>query len=736
MRKGIIALAIVFLAAHLPFLPPTLEDIDSINFALGVRDFDVAKHQPHPPGYPLFIALGKASTPVLRAAGVPAPEPRGIAIWSAISGAALVLLLFALFRALDGEERRAGWAAALVALSPLFWFTALRPLSDTTGLAAAVAAQALIVAVITARGGPRSLLLGAFLAGLAIGFRSQSFLLTLPLLALAILMPRARLRMTERVGAVAAAGIGVLAWAIPLVVASGGPDEYAAALGTQAGEDFSGVVMLWSMRTPRVAFEALVHSFLWPWGGIVAGALAVAVATFGAARAAWRAPGSLAILLVGFVPYAVFHLLFHEVVTVRYALPLVIPVAWAVAYALGALPRVVLPAAVIVAGAASLAITAPAAAAYGRAGSPTFRALRAVEAGGASVMGMHAVGRRAAEWLAPARPLRVLKAPHGREWLTLVEQWRAQPDSTAWFIADPRRTDLALFDRRSERRHEAFRWGFVEPPFVGGARPGDADLHVMDAPGWMLDRGWAVTPEVAGITARDGSGPHRKASVAWLRARNDEGLMLIGGRNLSVEGDALARVTLTLGGRVLHAFDSPPGFFFQLVPVPAGALAAARGYVPLEVTSQAAGGAGRTVPVGLEQFDLQPAGVPMAGVEGGWQEPEYNPLTYASWRWTSERATMWVRPIGRDVTLTLTGESPLRYYDTAPNVLISVGGTPVARFHPSADFTLDIVLPAAALAAADGRVVIDSDQWFMPADRDGGADRRHLALRIYSYSVR
>ena len=64
----------MFLAAHLPFLPPTLEDIDSINFALGVRDFDVAQHQPHPPGYPVFIALAKASTAVLARAGVAAPD--------------------------------------------------------------------------------------------------------------------------------------------------------------------------------------------------------------------------------------------------------------------------------------------------------------------------------------------------------------------------------------------------------------------------------------------------------------------------------------------------------------------------------------------------------------------------------------------------------------------------------------------------------------------------------------
>jgi hypothetical protein len=51
-RRGgaALALAAIFLAAHLPFLPASPEDLDSINFALGVRHFDVAHNQPHPPG--------------------------------------------------------------------------------------------------------------------------------------------------------------------------------------------------------------------------------------------------------------------------------------------------------------------------------------------------------------------------------------------------------------------------------------------------------------------------------------------------------------------------------------------------------------------------------------------------------------------------------------------------------------------------------------------------------------
>jgi len=126
----------------------------------------------------------------------------------------------------------------------------------------------------------------------------------------------------------------------------------------------------------------------------------------------------------------------------------------------------------------------------------------------------------------------------------------------------------------------------------------------------------------------------------------------------------------------------------------------------------------------------------MIGADEGWYEPEYNPRTARAWRWTSEKASLWVRPIGRNVTLTLAGESPLKYFDRAPAVAVIVGTREIARFNPSSDFSEDIVLPGDALAAAEGRVVVASDKFFVPAERGGPPDQRHLALRIYSYSVK
>src|SRR5215212_2432177 len=99
------ALAACYLVAHLPFLAPSLEDIDSINFALGLREFDVAKHQPHPPGYPVYIALGRTSLAAIRAVAPSLPEVRAealaLAVWSAIFGAAAVAAAFVLFRTLE-----------------------------------------------------------------------------------------------------------------------------------------------------------------------------------------------------------------------------------------------------------------------------------------------------------------------------------------------------------------------------------------------------------------------------------------------------------------------------------------------------------------------------------------------------------------------------------------------------------------------------------------------------------
>ena len=238
------ALAAIFFVAHLAFLPPTLEDLDSMNFALGVRDFDPSKHQPHPPGYPLFIALGKLSHAVWPS------ESGSLSFWGALFGALSVFSLMALFRsieamdrtAIDAErDRRAALATLVVVASPLFWFTALRPLSDVPGLGMALAAQACLASAFVRRRradsadaaaiaeSGRLIVAGALIAGLAVGMRTQTIWLTFPLLAAVLLDRAGRGAAGALLGSAMTFAIGVLFWLIPLLVASGGIGRYRAA---------------------------------------------------------------------------------------------------------------------------------------------------------------------------------------------------------------------------------------------------------------------------------------------------------------------------------------------------------------------------------------------------------------------------------------------------------------------------------------------------------------------------
>ena len=234
-------LAAIFLVAHLLFLPSTLEDIDSINFALGLHDFDPAKHQPHPPGYPVFMALGKLARAI-----VPS-DARALAMLGAIFGALAVFPLMALFEhldALDGRGRRASPTtlaapATIVAVaSPLYWFNALRPLSDIPGLSVTLAAQAVLAsAFVRQRLNPsrapealaasgQMIVLGAFLSAIAIGMRSQAIWLTLPLLLVVLLQRVGSGVKGALLGSAMTFSIGVLAWGVPLVIASGGLTAY------------------------------------------------------------------------------------------------------------------------------------------------------------------------------------------------------------------------------------------------------------------------------------------------------------------------------------------------------------------------------------------------------------------------------------------------------------------------------------------------------------------------------
>jgi hypothetical protein len=751
---------------HIPSLPAALDDIDSVNFALALRDYDIAAHQPHPPGYPLFVAMGRLSLLALGATAGPgalpgAAEARALAVWGILLGALAAFPLLQLFRMIEHDDRRALAAAALTMAAPLFWFTAARPMSDVAGLALALVPIALLVTayrrqqasaarsreasdgatVIPGVAESGRLLVGAaFLAGLLIGFRSQTAWLTLPLLALVLLHRTGRGAAGALLGTAMTFAIGVLLWAIPLVVATGGVTGYLNAVGTQAGEDFAGVDLLVTNPSARRLAAGLLDTFVQPWASLPLAVIVGALALAGAAVMLFRSPGGLLLLAAVAGPYAIFHTLFQETATTRYALPLLPAVAYLAIRGLDAATRQLMPAGALALVATCLVLAVPAADAYADSGGPLFRAVADVErlAGSTSVrpvLAMHHAFARAVR--GRQLTLETLPSPPRHEWLELVRHWRDRDGGTLWYLTDPKRTDLALIDPSARSPRRLYEWPFDADQFLKGARPAHVLWSEIEPPGWILAEGWSLTPETAGLATLDRRTLAHGPIAAYVRSRAGGARLLVGGRHLGERGQPDARVTVSAEGRELASWTASPepAFFLRLLELPPGALVSNARYLRLEISSAAAA-AGPAPPVAIEQFDLQPPDRVMYGFDRGWHEREYNPGTGRLWRWASDHAETRVHNAGRDLTLRLTGESPLRYFDAPPEVVVRAGSEVLARAAPSSDFDLTVRVPADALERSAGVIALDTSRIFVPAEAGGSPDRRRLGLRIYSFELK
>lgn len=759
------ALALVVGLAHLPFLTSTLEDIDSVNFALGIRDFDVSQHRPHPPGYPVYVGAAKAVAAVVGVvSGDEAPSAVEARALSLLSLVAAVLLPFLMYRVAAGlksvREAQPPWhtldlpavaAAALTVSAPLVWSLAVRPMSDLPGLVLAMAAQGCLVAAWWWQTSPpdgdrrldpgqteasgRMIVLGALLAGVAIGLRTQTLWLTAPLLLLVLLDRVGRGVAGALMGAAMTSAIGALLWAVPLVVASGGLQAYLAALGSQAGEDFAAGEMLYVNLSPRLLAQALVHTFVDPWESAVLAAVVLALAGLGVVVLLLRDRRTFVAAAVMGLPYLVFHLLFQDTSFTRYALPLVPVVVLLVVRGVALLSaRAVVP----VAAALSLwsvAVAAPAVAEYAAVPAPVVRAVQAMNAEAAATppaaLAMHQTFQRPIE----AEVVNVqprLPSPPRLEWLGVAEFWKSGGSGPLWFLADPRRTDLALFDPQSRRDVVPVRWAPDGRRIYGGMRPVALDWIRMSPPRWFAEEGWSLTPETAGMARLMGRGPHLGPITA--RVRRDEGPMrvLVGGRHLGGPQDEAVRFTMRVDGRVAEEWDAAPGFFLRTIDLPAGALDGPGTLAALTLESM--GMDAVTVPTAIEQFDLQPPDTLVWGYGAGWHEAEFSPAL-GMWHWTSERATLRLWGATADVRVTMDVESPVRYFGQASRVVVNVGEREIEAATIDAPGTWSFVVPADALNAGEGAITIETAQTFVPAERDGGADRRRLGLRVFGIRV-
>jgi len=720
--------ATAFLALHLPYLPSSLEDVDSINFALGIRDFDVAEHQPHPPGYPLFILAAKALNAAVRS------ETQTLGLLAVVAGALSAFALIALFGALD-RDHRSGAAATVATLltmtAPLFWITAARPLTDVPGLAAVLFVQWLTVTST----GPRALMAAAFAAGLAAGIRSQVVWLTLPLLALTVARHRPADRWRMAAATLGSYLTGLLVWGPPLMILSGGPGEYWRALAFQGGQDLAGVEMLSTTPTLRQLVAVIEAGFFAPWALPSVALIVLGLAAVGIVRLWLKAPRTVVTLVVAFGPYIAFNMLFQEPATTRYALPQVVPVAYLAVHGACALaPHLGVWLAAGIAG-VNLPLSQHTLAEYSRTEAPAFRMIadmrdehrrRPAELPALAMHRRQALDlRRPFHWIGNALPFAAtLPSPPQVEWLELVKYWNGGGRAAIWFVADPLRSDLALVHHDAPRR--SYRWSLRFQHLFGGVRPNVMDWYELRAPAWYLGEGWALTPETAGVANAAGKGPGRGAIEGWIQRTSGPATVMVGGRNLAGAGPS-ARIRVAIDGRMIDEANAAPGFFLRMTRLAAGSLAGAGDYARVTVSAD-------SPHVAVEQFDAQAAGRVLFGFGDGWHEGEYSPATGRRWRWMSDRALIRLRAEGHALSMRLRGESEA---ENDSHVVIRVGDRIVAEQTIGRTLALSVKIPAAAVAQDETIIAIETDGSYVPAERySGSQDRRRLGLKIFECEIK
>src|SRR6185369_11638450 len=204
--------ALIVLVSRIAIAPRTWWEHDELLFAQALRDFDPLRFHPHPPGFPLYVLLGKFVNLFI---GDAFRSLVSISIVAAVVG---FLALARLFRKLIGDVDLAIVAALIVYFSAAMLIHSVLPLTDGAALAL-VALTLLAIADVGTAEHERAAMLTGVAASCAIGVRPQLLVPLLPALLVALWQMRTK---RERITSIVAFAFVSLLWFLPLVDAAGG----------------------------------------------------------------------------------------------------------------------------------------------------------------------------------------------------------------------------------------------------------------------------------------------------------------------------------------------------------------------------------------------------------------------------------------------------------------------------------------------------------------------------------
>jgi hypothetical protein len=194
-----------------------LYDLDSVNFALGMERFDPRVHQAHPPGYFLYICLGRLLNVLCHNANL------ALVVLSILASCGVVVVVY--YMALDWfDQRAARFAGILFLISPLGWFHGIVAL--TYSVEAFFSALLGYLCWRVFRGNSRYVVPAAIALGISAGVRPSSVLFLGPI----FLFSLTKVKLKGIFVGMLVLALTLAAWFLPMIAASGGFKAYFGAL--------------------------------------------------------------------------------------------------------------------------------------------------------------------------------------------------------------------------------------------------------------------------------------------------------------------------------------------------------------------------------------------------------------------------------------------------------------------------------------------------------------------------
>lgn len=169
-RTLLIALAVVCALTRLLAVSRSLWDWDEALFTMGMRDYDVTHHHPHPPGFPVYMAMARIARLVV------SNDFRALQAVNLIAAMLLFPAMYLFARELRLRFETSVMAAALFAFFPNVWFFGGGGFSDIPSIVLVLFAVTFMLRGVENR---NAYWLGTLLLALAIGIRPQNILIGL-----------------------------------------------------------------------------------------------------------------------------------------------------------------------------------------------------------------------------------------------------------------------------------------------------------------------------------------------------------------------------------------------------------------------------------------------------------------------------------------------------------------------------------------------------------------------------